>query len=43
MYYKDYKITNKWWKKKLSIEHNRKELLFDSLEELKCYVDDLYL
>lgn len=43
MYYRDYKITNKWWMKKLSIEHNGKELLFDNLDELKCFVDDLYL
>ena len=43
MYYRDYKITTNWWKKKLSIKYNGKELLFDSLDELKSFVDDLYL
>ena len=43
MYYRDYKIINKWWIRKLSIICNGKELLFDDLEELKCFVDDLYL
>ena len=43
MHYRDYEITNKWWKKQLSITYNGKEVLFDSLEELKCFVDELYL
>lgn len=43
MYYKNYEIINKWWKKQLSIVHNGKEVLFDSLEELVNFVDDLYL
>lgn len=40
MFYRDYKITNKWWKRQLAI--NVKEVLFDDMEELKNYVDDLY-
>jgi hypothetical protein len=43
MHYRDYEITNKWWKKQLSITYNGKEVLFDSLEELICFVDELYL
>lgn len=42
-YYRDYKITNKWWERKLSIDHNGNEVLFDTIDELKHYVDDLYL
>ena len=42
MRYKDYDINNKWWKRKLSIVHNGKEVEFDSLEELKIFVDELY-
>lgn len=41
--YRDYIITNKWWRRKLSIVHNGKEIEFDELEELKQYVDDLYM
>ena len=43
MYYRDYEIINKWWVRKLSIIYNGKELLFDTLEELKYFVDNLYL
>ena len=42
MFYRDYKITNKWWKRQLAINVNGKEILFDDMEELKKYVDDLY-
>lgn len=42
MFYRDYKITNKWWKRQLSIDVGGKEVLFDNMEELKEYVDDLY-
>ena len=42
MFYKDYKITNKWWKGQLAISVNGKEILFDNIDELKEYVDNLY-
>lgn len=42
MYYKDYKIINKWWKSMLAIEVSGKEILFNNMEELKRYVDNLY-
>lgn len=42
MFYRDYKITNKWWKHQLSIDISGEEVLFDNMEELKEYVDDLY-
>ena len=42
MYYKDYKIINKWWVKKFSILVSSKTVEFDTLEELKEYVDGLY-
>ena len=42
MLYRDYEITNKWWMRQLSIKVNGKEILFDNIEELKQYVDDLY-
>ena len=34
MFYRDYEITNKWWKKKLAINVNGKEILFDNIDEL---------
>ncbi len=43
MRYRDYDINNKWWKKKLSIICNGKEIEFDDLEELKLFIDDLYI
>ena len=43
MKYRDYDITNKWWKKKLSIICNGKEIEFDTLEETKMFIDDLYI
>ena len=42
MFYRDYKIINKWWKKQLAINVNGKEILFDSIDELKEYVNSLY-
>ena len=42
MCYRDYKITNKWWKRKLAITVNSKELEFDTMQEMKEYVDVLY-
>lgn len=42
MLYGDYKIINKWWKRQLAINVNGKEILFNNIDELKEYVDDLY-
>lgn len=42
MHYRDYIITNKWWKQKLSITFNGKDLEFDNMYELKNFVDNLY-
>ena len=42
MYYRDYKIVNKWWKQKLAITVNSKELEFDTMQEVKEYVNALY-
>lgn len=42
MLYRDYKITNKWWIRQLAIKVDGKEILFDNMEELKQYVDNLY-
>lgn len=42
MWYRDFEIINKWWNRKLSIVYNGKELLFDTLGEVKCFIDDLY-
>ena len=43
MRYRDYDINNKWWEKKLSIIYNGKEVEFDAFDELKLFVDDLYI
>ena len=40
--YRDYDIINKWWVRKLAIEVSGNEIEFDSLEEAKSYIDDLY-
>ena len=42
MRYRDYDIVNKWWVRKLTIEVGGNEIEFDSLEEAKSYIDDLY-
>lgn len=42
MFHRDYKITNKWWIRQLSIDVGGEEILFDDMEELKEYVDSLY-
>lgn len=42
MYYRDFAIVNKWWKRKLAIDVNGKEIEFDDIDELKEYVDGLY-
>jgi hypothetical protein len=42
MRYRDYDIINKWWVRKLTIEVGGNEIEFDSLEEAKSYIDDLY-
>lgn len=42
MRYRDYDIANKWWVRKLTIEVGGNEIEFDSLEEAKSYIDDLY-
>lgn len=42
MRYRDYDIVNKWWVRKLAIEVSGNEIEFDSLEEAKSYIDDLY-
>ena len=39
--YRDFKITNKWWRRTLSIEINGKEIEFDNMDELKDFVDAL--
>lgn len=41
--YRDYDIINKWWVRKLTIEVGGNEIEFDSLEEAKSYIDDLYV
>lgn len=42
MRYRDYNIVNKWWVRKVAIVVSSKEIEFDSLEEAKSYIDDLY-
>lgn len=42
MRYRDFNIINKWWRRTLSIEVNGKEVEFDSMDELKDFVDALY-
>lgn len=42
MRYRDYEITNKWWKRKLAIVVNSKELEFDTMQEIEEYIDTLY-
>mgnify|MGYP007014921694 FL=1 len=42
LYYRDYEVIHKWWKRKFAIIVNGEEIEFETLESLKLYVNDLY-
>lgn len=42
LYYRDYEVIHKWWKRKLAIIVNGEEIEFETLVSLKLYVNDLY-